>query len=131
MAEMPRGHGKLILVVDDEAAVRQITQQTLIAFGYRVVLATDGVEALAVFTREGGEISAVLTDMMMPVMDGPAVIRVLRKLNPKLPIIAASGLSTDGHTATATSLGVKHFLSKPYTAEALLEVLKQVLPTKV
>ena len=131
VAEMPRGHGELILVVDDEAAVRQITQRTLIAFGYRVVLATDGVEALAVFTREGGEISAVLTDMMMPVMDGPAVIRVLRKLNPKLPIIAASGLSTDAHTATATSLGVKHFLSKPYTAEALLKVLKQVLPTKV
>jgi PAS domain S-box-containing protein len=125
--EMPRGNGELILVVDDEASVRQITQQTLEAFGYRVLLAADGAEALATYTTHGTGISAVLTDMMMPVMDGPATIRVLRKLNAGLPIIAASGLSANGHVAQVVSLGVKHFLPKPYTAEMLLKTLQQVL----
>ncbi len=130
-AEMPRGHGELILVVDDEASVRQITEQTLEAFGYRVVLAGDGAEAVAVYASRGAEIAVVLTDMMMPVMDGPATIQVLRRMNPKLPIIAASGLSANGHVANAASLGVKHFLPKPYTAETLLKVLKQILSGSV
>jgi CheY-like chemotaxis protein len=125
--EMPRGHGELILVVDDEVIVRQITQETLQAFGYRVVLAADGAEALAIFALQGAEIAAVLTDMMMPVMDGPSTIQVLRRLNPTLPIIGASGLSTSAHVAQAVNLGIKHFLPKPYTAETLLQALQQVL----
>ena len=95
-AEMPAGHNELILVVDDEASVRQITRQTLEAFGYRVVLAGDGAEGIAVFASQGQEIALVLADMMMPVMDGPAMIHVLRRMNPKLPIIAASGLASSG-----------------------------------
>ena len=129
-AELPRGNGELILVVDDEASVRLITRQTLEAFGYRVVLASDGAEAVAIFARQGAEIAVVLTDMMMPVMDGPATIQVLLRLNPKLPIIAASGLSADGRVTQAASLGVKHFLSKPSSADALLQVLRQILSTK-
>jgi len=126
-SEMPRGHGELILVVDDEAAVRQITQQTLHAFGYRVVLACDGAEAVAVYARQGAEIAAVLTDMMMPIMDGPATIQVLRRMNPAVRIIGASGLSDPGHAAQAASLGVESFLPKPFTAETLLKALKTVL----
>ena len=124
-AEMPRGNGELVLVVDDEASVRHITQRTLEAFGYRVLLAADGAEALAVYSRHIGEIAVVLTDMMMPVLDGAAIIQVLLKLNPKLPIIAASGLPSND--ARATNLGVRQFLSKPYTADHLLKALKQVL----
>jgi PAS domain S-box-containing protein len=129
-AELPRGNGELILVVDDEASVRVITRQTLEAFGYRVVLASDGAEAVAIFARQGAEIAVVLTDMMMPVMDGPATIQVLLRLNPELPIIAASGLSADGRVTQAASLGVKHFLSKPSSADALLQVLRQILSAK-
>lgn len=127
--ELPRGNDELILVVDDEASVRQITQQTLEAFGYRVVVAADGAEALAIYARKGTEIAAVLTDMMMPIMDGPATIRVLRRLNPQLRVIAASGLAANGHVAEAASLGVKHFLPKPYTAETLLKALRDLLST--
>jgi PAS domain S-box-containing protein len=127
-AEMPRGHGELILVVDDESSVREITRQTLEAFGYRVVLASDGAEAVAIYASRQGEIAVLLTDMMMPGIDGPATIQVLRKMNPTLPIIAASGLSDDGQVARAMSLGVKHFLPKPYTAETLLKTLRAVLP---
>jgi len=122
-----RGAGELILVVDDEASVRQITQRTLEAFGYRVILASDGAEAVATYARQGAEIAVVLTDMMMPVMDGPETIIGLRKLNAKLPIIAASGLPASDHVAQFASLGVQHFLPKPYTAETMLKVLRQIL----
>jgi PAS domain S-box-containing protein len=126
-AEMPPGNGELILIVDDEAAVRQITQQTLEAFGYRVVLASDGAEALSVFARQGAEIAAVLMDMTMPVMDGPTTIQILRHMKPAVRIIAASGLSANDKGAHDANLAVKHFLPKPYTAENLLKILKQIL----
>jgi CheY-like chemotaxis protein len=128
--EMPRGCGETILVVDDEDSVRKITKQTLEAFGYRVTLACDGVEAIAAVAREGATISAVITDMMMPIMDGPATIQVLRKMNPHLPVIAASGLAAKTHIAKVASLGVQHFLSKPYTTEKLLQLLKKLLTDK-
>lgn len=127
--EFPRGNGETVLVIDDEASVRQITQQTLEAFGYRVILACDGVEALSIYTRHRDEIAVVLTDMVMPVMDGPTIVQVLRRLNPRLPIMAASGLSTQDYVVRAATMGVKHFLPKPYTAEELLKTLKEVLAT--
>ena len=128
--EMPRGAGELILVVDDEASVRQITKQTLEAFGYRVVLASNGGEAATIFAQRKAEIAVVLTDMMMPVMDGPATIQVLRKMDPHVRVIAASGLSANGHVAEAARLGIKHFLPKPYTAETLLQALREILDEK-
>jgi PAS domain S-box-containing protein len=129
--EMPRGNGEIILVVDDEASVRHITQQTLQAFGYRVILASDGVEALSIFARQGPEIAVVLTDMMMPAMDGPALIRVLRKLKPTLPIIGASGLSATRDVSQSGSLGITHFLCKPYMANELLKILREILSAKI
>jgi len=75
----------------------------------------------------GLKIAIVLTDMTMPIMDGPEMILVLRKMNPAVRIIGASGLSAAGHGAQAASLGVEHFLHKPYTAETLLKTLRQVL----
>lgn len=127
-AEMPCGNGELILVVDDEASVRQITKQTLEGFGYRVVLANDGIEAISIFSSRGKEIAAVLTDMMMPIMDGAATIHILRRMNPQLPIIATSGLTAS--VATMADLGVEQFLAKPFTAETLLKTLRQGLVRK-
>jgi PAS domain S-box-containing protein len=123
----PRGRGELILVVDDEAAVRTITQQTLEAFGYRVLVAADGAEAVTLYTQHQAEVAAVLTDMMMPIMDGPATIQVLRHMNPTLKIIAASGLANDSGAARAAGMGVKQFLPKPYTAQTVLTTLRQTL----
>ena len=128
--ELPRGHGELVLLVDDEEAVRQITRQTLEAFGYRVLVACDGVEATALYASRGAEIAVVLTDMMMPVMDGPKTIQVLMRINPEVRIIAASGLNANGMVAKAANAGVMHFLPKPYTAEALLQTLQTVLKEK-
>jgi PAS domain S-box-containing protein len=123
----PRGNGELILVVDDEAAVRAITQETLESFGYRVLTAEDGTEAVALYAGHVAEVDVVLTDMMMPVMDGPATIQVLMQINPAVKIIAASGLNAEGIAAKAAGMGVKHFLPKPYTSLALLMTLKRTL----
>lgn len=127
--ELPRGNGELVLVVDDESDVRQITRQTLEAFGYRVLLAADGAEATALYAARKQDISAVLTDMMMPIMDGPAAIQVLIRINPDVRIIAASGLNANGMEAKAVNAGVKHFIPKPYTAETLLKTLCGMLVT--
>ena len=124
---LPRGRGETILVVDDEASILTITSQTLQAFGYRVLRATDGAEALAVYAAHKNEIAVVLTDMMMPVLDGRGFIRALRRMNPSVNIIAASGVTAEGAVAKATQAGVKFFLSKPYTAETLLKTLQECL----
>jgi PAS domain S-box-containing protein len=125
--EMPKGNGELVLVVDDESAVREITRQTLEAYGYRVLLAGDGSEAIAQFARHQEEVAVVLTDMMMPIMDGPTTIQILRRMRPSLRIIGASGLAADEHIGTAMRLGVQQFLHKPYTAFTLLSALRDVL----
>jgi len=124
---LPRGNGETILVIDDDESVRQITRQTLEAFGYRAMLAQDGAEAVAIYAQNKAGIDLVLTDMMMPIMDGPSTIQVLMKLNPRIKLIAASGISSNAHVARAAGSGVTHFLPKPYTAETLLKMLRLVL----
>lgn len=123
----PTGNGELILVVDDEENIRQVTRGTLEKFGYRVLTADDGTEALAVYAENRDEISLVLTDMAMPHMDGLATIRVLKKLNPNLKIIAASGLSSTEQLSEVAGLGVTNFLTKPFTAEKLLTTISEIL----
>ena len=125
--ELPRGQGELVLVVDDEADVRQVVQQILEAFGYSVLLAADGIEASALYASRKEEIAVVVTDMMMPLMDGPATIQALMNLNPQGRIIAASGLSTSSNAAKAAKEGAKQFISKPYTTATLLQTLHTVL----
>ena len=123
----PHGNGELILVVDDEAAVRAITEETLESFGYRVLTAADGTEAVALYARHQADVAAVFTDLMMPVMDGPATIQVLRQMNPEVKIIAASGQNAEGSAAKVAEMGVNHFLPKPYTSLALLMMLERSL----
>jgi PAS domain S-box-containing protein len=127
MADFPTGHGELVLVVDDEDSIRKITKSTLETFGYRVLLAGDGTEALAVYQANRGDVKVVLTDMMMPLMDGQTTIRALRRLTPNVKIISASGLADDAKVVEAARDGVETFLRKPYTAEQLLRAVAKVL----
>ena len=124
---LPRGNGETILVIDDEASILSIITQTLHAFGYQVLTAKDGAVAVAVYAEHKKEIAVVITDMMMPIMDGEATVHALMQLNPAVKIIATSGLSTNGDAARLSKIGVKHFLTKPFTAESLLKTLKGVL----
>lgn len=130
MGELPRGHGECILVIDDEASIRSITAQTLDAFGYRVLTASDGAEGVAKYAQHMADVAAVLTDMMMPVMGGVVTIRALTKLNPAVKIIAASGFTEKNAEADAAAMGVKMFLFKPFTAATLLTTLRDVLRPK-
>ncbi len=124
---LPRGAGELILVVDDEAAILGVTRQTLEAFGYEVLTAEDGAQAIGLYALHRTRVALVLTDMMMPVMDGPALITALQRINPAVRVIATSGLNANGGVARAAAAGVRHFLPKPYTAEILLKLIRQVL----
>lgn len=125
--KLPRGKGELVLVVDDETSILEITKQTLEAFGYRVITSEDGAQAIGQFALVRDQVGVVLTDMMMPVMDGPALISALHHIDPRVRIIAASGLDANENVARAASLGVKHFLPKPYSASTLLDALHRVL----
>jgi len=127
VADLPRGHGEVVLVIDDEESILTITQQTLEAFGYRVIVAHDGAEAIALYAQNRDTITVVITDMVMPIMDGVATINALMRINPRVLIIAASGLNANGRVAKAANAGVSHFLPKPYTAETLLITLRDVL----
>ena len=124
---LPRGKGETILVVDDESSIVVITSQTLQAFGYRVLTAMDGADALGTYLQNRDAIDVVLTDMAMPVMDGPAMIHALKRINPRIKIIAASGLNATGGSVRETVDGVRHFLKKPYTAGTLLKILRTIL----
>ena len=119
-----------ILVADDEENIREITRATLEKFGYQVLTANDGTDALALYAQNGAEIALVLTDMAMPFMDGAATIRALRKLNPNLKIIAASGLMNTEQTTEIQTLNINAFLAKPYTAEKLLTSIAKILQGK-
>ena len=125
--DLPLGKGELVLVVDDEESIREITRGTLETFGYNVLTANDGTEALAIYADKKNEIAVVLADMVMPFMDGPATIRALQRMNPQVRIIAASGLGAGQRAGEGALEGVSVFLNKPYTAEKLLRTLAQVL----
>ncbi|MBD2612964.1 MAG: response regulator [Nostoc sp. ZfuVER08] len=124
--ELPPGQGELILVVDDEAAIRDVTKTSLESHNYKAITASDGIEAIALYAEHRDEISLVLTDMLMPSMDGLTTIRTLRKINPDVKIIAVSGLSSADKVDAAYDMGIKAFLPKPYTANQLLQTISTV-----
>ncbi|MEH2174046.1 hybrid sensor histidine kinase/response regulator [Nostoc sp.] len=121
------GHGELILVVDDEAAIQEITIISLEAHNYKILVASDGIEAIALYAQNRDKISAVLMDIMLPSLDGLTAIRTLQKINPQVKIIASSGLMSDKKLSAVAAIGVNTFLSKPYTVHELLLSLHKVL----
>jgi len=125
IVEMPRGHNEMILVVDDESSIREITSATLERFGYRVITAEDGVEALAMYTERKAEIALVLTDMAMPNMDGITLTRSIRQIDRKAKIIGMSGLMNFQQTADLQNLNIDTVLSKPFSSEKLLATIAE------
>lgn len=118
------GHEELILVVDDDSSIREITKLTLEAYGYKVLLANDGTEAIYIYTKNLEKISLVLIDIMMPNLGGQEAIKVLQIIKPNLKIISMSGIVNN---KLAPDIHIKAFLTKPYSADKLLETITQVL----
>ena len=122
-----RGDEEMILVVDDERPIRNLLQRTLVSHGYRVICAENGAEAIDLYAQHQGQISAVITDIMMPLMDGVTMVRKLRAVAPDLKILAVSGMGGAAErTATKhelAAMNVTTLLSKPYSADEILEAV--------
>jgi len=123
---LPMGNGEVILVVDDEAAIRDVTKSSLENYNYQVISASDGIEAIAFYAQHKSKISIAIVDMIMPHMDGATTIRTLAKMNPQLKIIAVSGIDTDNQSSAAMTRQIKAFLAKPYTAQELLQTINRI-----
>jgi PAS domain S-box-containing protein len=122
-----QGEG-LILLVDDEKNVRISTDLLLRGFGFEVIVARDGAEAVEVFRSQSGRIDAVLLDLTMPRMDGMETLKELRRIDPEVPVVLASGYgSTQLDTEPQRSGGPDAVLPKPYAAEGLLSTLRRVI----
>lgn len=126
--ELFKGNGELILVVDDETRILETTKILLEVYSYRVLTASNGIEAIALYVQHEDEISVVLMDMMMPLMDGATAITTLQKINSQVKVVAVSGLNLSEKLAKIP--GVKKFIAKPYTTKELLQTLHSILVQK-
>ncbi len=125
--EFPKGNGELILIVDDEPSIREITQISLQNYNYKTIVASDGIEAIAQYSQHQDEVALVLMDMMMPTMGGATAIRTLQKINSQVKIVAISGVPSTETLTQKEGCGVQAFLAKPCTSQELLTTLHNVL----
>ena len=126
----PRANGELILVVDDEASVREMVQRTLEKHGYQVLSAAEGTEAIRLFTQRRAEVRAVITDLMMHGLDGPSLIRALRDLDSTVAVLGMTGLPERFDARSRQDLGLPLVLTKPFVAEDLLGALHRTLQNR-
>jgi two-component system, cell cycle sensor histidine kinase and response regulator CckA len=126
-ADVPRGDGRTVLVVDDEDVIRRATASVLTKFGYRVILAEDGRDAADIFRRGRSDIHLVISDLLMPGSDGLALLRAIREVDDEVPIIVSTGLTSENTWDQLDRLNVSTILEKPYTGEDLLLAIDTAL----
>jgi signal transduction histidine kinase len=126
----PSGRGQLVLVVDDEPAVRNVLGASIERFGYRVLLAADAWSALRKLDQRPAEVAAVVVDVAMPRLDGLGLASEIRLRRSDLPIIVMTAALNEEKRASFTKLGVVEFLIKPFRTETLLKSLERVLTTR-
>lgn len=120
-----RGEG-VVLLADDEEAVREVCAETLEWMGFTVLTARDGAEAVQIFAQHD-EIACVLLDLNMPVMDGIEAFTEMHSLRPQVPVILSSGYCEQESTEPIRRMGLAGFIQKPYELDALKETLRSVL----
>jgi CheY-like chemotaxis protein len=118
-----QGQGELILLVDDEEAIREVTKAVLESYTYQSITAKNGMEAITIYAQYQNQIKVVLMDMMMPEMDGNTAIRTLKTINPQVKIIASSGRNMQHLLEDNNETQVTGILLKPYSNEELLQKL--------
>jgi len=124
-SDFEAGHGETILIIEDEAPLRNIMTQILDAHGYKVYVAENGACGTDLFVQHKHEIDAIIVDLVMPVMDGVSTVYAIRHISPALPIIVCSGEGTK--VELASSLKISSFLNKPFTTETLLKIISSTL----
>ena len=131
----PQGHGEVILIVEDEEDIRVLTEKILKKLGYEVLSAANGVEALAIFEKRRDDIKVVLTDLVMPKMDGVALVRHLREHGSDVRIIVLTGamksVRPDSGMNSLSGMQVSFFLTKPFTVNQVLIALHTAINTEV
>lgn len=125
-APVPAGDGARILVVDDEPAVRKLVQHMLGIGGYRVAVACDGQDAVDLLRDDTEDFAVIVTDLMMPRLDGARFIAALNTMRPAQPIIAMTGVGEESRVQEAMAAGVEIVLNKPFECDELLRVVHQV-----
>jgi PAS domain S-box-containing protein len=120
------GKGQLVLVVDDEIAIREITKESLETYNYRVILANDGIEAIDIYAQNHQSIAIVLVDMMMPNLDTPSIITTLKQINPEVKIVVMSG-SYFNLEETIGTQQASASLTKPFTTIDMLQILASIM----
>jgi CheY-like chemotaxis protein len=127
----PSGNGETILLVEDEAAIRELTQIILQLHGYNVISAENGADGIAKFHQHANQVRLVLTDFDMPELNGLSFIKKLQQFAPEMKIIMASGirsgLDSDGCLAELSALGVTTLLTKPCSPETILHAVHDML----
>ncbi len=123
------GDGRLILVVEDDANVRDVFCTILECLGFRVLSAADGAEGLIAVAESRASLKLVITDIQMPHLGGVQFTQALRRMLPTLPVIVASGRVDEADERQLRELGVSTILSKPFTQESLVGALAQALQT--
>lgn len=116
--------GRLVLVVDDDLAIRTVTRRVLERAGFRVCLAADGREAISVYIERRAEIAVVLLDMSMPGMRGDQVLYALQQLAPEVRAVLMSGFDEPSRVAELTGVG---FVAKPWTPQELVAAVQAAL----
>ncbi len=123
--------GKVILVVDDEKDIRELFREYLEMIGTSVILASDGIEALAIYKKMGPGIDVVISDLGMPNMSGEELFMNLKKLNPRINVIISSGYLDRLTRESILQLGVKEVISKPYKFVEIANILEKLFTGKL
>jgi PAS domain S-box-containing protein len=119
------GKGQLVLVVDDEMAIREIVKESLETYSYRIMLARDGIEAIDIYAQNYHSIAIVLVDMMMPHLDTPSIVLALKQIDPKVKIVVMSG-SYINLESVMDGQKICAVLNKPFTTVDLLQILAEI-----
>jgi CheY-like chemotaxis protein len=123
----PAGSRELILMVDDEEFITMLAEQVLSDDGYRVITARNGFQAIEIYRELKDQISLVILDFVMPVMDGADVFAELQVINPKVSVVLSSGFAEQDRLRGMLAKGLRGFIPKPYTQKKLLEQIRQTL----
>ncbi len=126
--DVPRG-SETILVVEDEEMLRDLVKNVLNAKGYSAITAGDGVEAVELYMLHRREISLVVADVGLPRLTGSEVYLKLKRINPRVKVILASGFLEPGFTSDIMQSGVREVIRKPYQPDELLRCIRRVLDT--
>jgi signal transduction histidine kinase/CheY-like chemotaxis protein len=122
-----QGGKERILVAEDEEVIREMTQLGLEAMGYQVRTATDGANALSIYRESWKDIDLVIADMVMPHISGPELVAKMHEINPHVRVIVSSGYSHDQEGQRMLQHGCLGYLQKPYTTDALNQLVRSVL----